>query len=133
MNSPGDYDNSMEKKYTRVGFGIVPVSNNQKVYLTVMFSTRDFSKYPVNSSEIESLKKSLIDHIVLRSPYIKTESQTLSSDLSEWVNGDRSTSLLTYMSSKGYHFAMDFRTYRAPYSEGLADEFNDSNRFVTTS
>ena len=132
-NSPGHFENSNRKKWTRAGFGIVPVNSNSAVYLTVMFSTRDFSKYPLSSQEIGNFKQSLINHIVSNSPHITGESQKLSSDLSEWVNGDRSTSLFTHMFSKGNYFAMSYRSYQAPYSEGLADEINDSNRFVTTS
>ena len=132
-NSPGHFENSNRKKWTRVGFGIVPVNNNNALYLTVMFSTRDFQKYPLTSAEESSLKNSLINHIVANSPHITAENPKLSTDLSEWLHGDQSTNLFTHMFSKGNYFAMSYKSYQSPYSDGLADDINNSNRFVTTS
>ena len=132
-NSPGHFKNSVNKESTRVGFGIVPVNGNTALYLTVMLSTRDFSKYPLTSQETSTFKTQVTNDIVAGSPHITGESSKLSADLDEWVHGDRSVGLFTHMFSKGNYFAMSYRSYTAPYSDGLADKLRDQKQFMTSS
>ena len=52
VNIMGDaiqYGNTIDKKWTRVGVGITDRSS--VVYITIVFSTRDFSQYPLTNSE----------------------------------------------------------------------------------
>jgi len=49
MGDAIQYGNTIDKKWTRAGVGITDRSS--VIYITIVFSTRDFSQYPLTNSE----------------------------------------------------------------------------------
>ena len=55
-NSPGHFRNSVNPIYETVGFGVA-IDERGRVFLTVMFSTRNFETDPIKKEELEALEK----------------------------------------------------------------------------
>lgn len=74
--SKSHYINSIKRSWSRVGFGLS--LKNGELFLTVLFSGRDYASHAVSSSEFALVKKGFIDIIYERNPRITTENPSLS-------------------------------------------------------
>ena len=118
--SKGHFNNSINKDWTRVGFGIV-IYRGYQLYLTVMFSTRDYQRYPVSEQEISNLQRSLVGYVISRNQYIVSENQKLSSDIRAWLHGNRTQKIFPYLFSRGHSYAMYVQYISRQYSENVLE------------
>jgi hypothetical protein len=101
QRSPAHLRTLVDPKWTRVGLGIVQ-NSNQLYYLTEEFSSRDMELYPLTSSELAQLQRSVLNYIQNEFPSLKTENKQLSSDLSSYQQS-QSSDVVGYLSGQGYH------------------------------
>ena len=131
MASPGHYNNTINKDWTRAGVGIY--YNNTQIFVTILFSVRDFVQYPVSQAELSPVLAQLDTYITTKNTYVKTKIASLSTHITNWLIAGRPVGIFTYLSSVGYPLTtMSFQMYQTTWSSTIGTYFTSSNRFVAS-
>lgn len=113
-NSPGHYRNYMNAMWRRVGFGFAykQTQFGNVVYVTEMFSTRDFQDEPLNQQEINQIRINALQAINQVNQYVANYHQGLSTALTNWYENHRNTNIFSFLGQQGFRGAMRTTSFR---------------------
>lgn len=87
------------------------------MYVTCVFTPKDISRTKLSTTEIQNYRLQLANAIVNQSPNRLGYDQQLSQYIQEWLQGNRSTPVLNYVTSRGqYRTAMTASQYTMDYT-----------------